>query len=183
MHYDSFPQFKGGLQEAGFQGSEIKIEILFAYYNHARQQASLILGRLSDVKPLVEKYGTAFEGGKGQLLITPQGYSSEMDQKQGSKWSLWLNDCFILGGIHSHATFYLKSNPDALDYLDKNNQFVFNVTQRELIGLITFGYSRSDRNDPRGLEYKCTEGGLADAATFRSYIDQVQTLAAASKGF
>jgi hypothetical protein len=28
----------------------------------------------------------------------------------------------------------LKSNPDSLDYVDPKDEFVFNVTQRELIG-------------------------------------------------
>ena len=181
MHYESLPHFNGGLQEAGFKGTASQAEILFEYYKHARRQGSLILGRLDDIKPLVEKYGTAFEGGKGQLLITPQGYSDEMHKKQLKKWSIWLNDCFILGGIHSHATFYLKGNPDALDYADEKSEFVFNVTQRELIGLITFGYSRGNGHDPRGLEYKCANGLLADAARFKSYGDKVGELSAAVK--
>jgi hypothetical protein len=123
---------------------------------------------------LVEKYGTAFEGGKGELLITPKGYSREMTDKQGRKWSVWLNDSFILGGIHSHALFFLKSNPDDLDRVDDKSEFVFNVTQRELIGLITFGYSRGDESHPKGLEYKCSDTRLADAATFKSYVERVQ---------
>lgn len=181
MRYETFPQFKGGIQDAGFKGPDAQCDILFAYYTHARRQASLTLGRLDDLKPLADRYGTAFEGGSGQLLMTPQGYNDEMSKKQGQKWSIWLNDSFILGGIHSHITFYLRSNPDALDYVDPKNQHVFNVTQRELIGLTTFGYSRGTGTDPKGLAYTCTSTQLADAATFKAYADQVQALASAAK--
>jgi len=158
MRYETFPQFKGRIQDAGFKGTDAQCDILFAYYTHARRQASLILGRL-----------------------TPQGYNDEMSKKQGQKWSIWLNDSFILGGIHSRIRFYLKSSPDALDYVDPKNQHVFNVTQRELIGLTTFGYSRSTGTDPKGLAYTCTSTPLADAATFKAYADQVQALASAAK--
>jgi hypothetical protein len=182
MHYDSLPGFKDALQQAGFEGPASRIEILFEYYKHARRQSGLILGRLDDIKPLAEKYGTAFEGGKGQLLITPQGYNDETTRKQSAKWTVWLNDSFILGGIHGHALFYLKGNPDALDYADEKSRFVFNVTQRELIGLLTFGYSWGKGDDPRGLEYKCTNALLADGATFKSYVDKVQELSGAVKG-
>jgi len=181
MLYETFPQFNGGLREAGFKGTDIQSDILFEYYNHARRQASVILGRLDDLKPLAARYGTAFEGRGGQLLLTPAGYNEEMGKKQGKKWSIWLNDSFILGGIHGRATFYLKSNPDSLDYVDPKNEFVFNVTQRELIGLTTFGYSRGAGNDPKGMAFNCTDTRLADSATFKLYVDQIERLAAAAK--
>ena len=55
------------------------------------------------------------------------------------------------------------------------------MTQRELIGLTTFGYSRGAGTDPRGLAYTCTSTQLADAATLKAYVDHVQALAAAAK--
>ena len=121
MHYNSFPQFKAGLLEPGLprQTPDPKVDILFAHYNHARGQDSLTLGRLDDTKKLRETRGTGFEGGKGQMLLTPKatGFNAraeqEVDKMLGKRWSIWLNDSFILGGIHRHAPFYLVSNPDA----------------------------------------------------------------------
>ena len=184
MHYSSFVHFKTGLLEAGFpkDKSDATIDILYAYYQHARGQRNLILGRLDDIKPLVAQHGTAFEGGKAALLVTPQGYNDEITKKQGGKWSIWLNDAFILGGIHGHSDFYLKSNNlDALDRVDESSEWVFNVTQRELIGLITFGYGQSGTTSPMGVEYKCTDTRLADSATFKGYCDQMLELKTALK--
>jgi len=229
MHYNSFPQFKGGLLEAApsvppdvpspKMMSDAKIDILFQHYNHARGQASLTLGRLDDTTGERETRGTSFEGGKGQLLLTPKasGFSEnkpsptmtwsqsktvmpggimagewkdkggrvikppqwkemstqqQMDQLMANKWSIWLNDSFILGGIHSHAVFHLISNIPDLQGNAANAQFPFNVTQRELIGLLTFGYSSSTPL-AKGSEYKCTQTQLADAATFKSYCEKM----------
>ncbi|HTO44697.1 MAG TPA: hypothetical protein VML56_11515, partial [Burkholderiales bacterium] len=88
MHYNTFPQFKAGLLEAASSlpaGApdpktmpDAKIDILFQHYNHARGQASLTVGRLKQTQDLRETQGTAFEGGKGRLLLTPKasGFSS-----------------------------------------------------------------------------------------------------------
>jgi hypothetical protein len=178
MSYASLVEYKAGLLAAGFPKDApfARIEILYAYYQHARGQKALIIGRLADTQALVDVHGTAFEGGRAALLLTPKGYNETMTKIQGKKWSIWLNDSFILGGIHSHADFYLVSNADALDHLDPGAEHVFTVTQRELIGLITFGYSQGQKDHPNGLQYKCTNARLADAATFKSYCDEVLSL-------
>jgi hypothetical protein len=196
VHYTNFAEFKGGLLEAGFPGadgkSDPKIDILFEYYRHARGQTNLTLGRLADTQPLREKLGSAFDGGAAQLLLTPKasGFSTQtpasgkksvqdqMESLLGKRWSIWLNDSFILGGIHSHVPFTLVS--DISDYEDPNADFTFNVTQRELIGLITFGYERGDPT-AGGAQYKCTNTVLADGATFRAYVDQMKLWVAATK--
>jgi hypothetical protein len=183
MAYASFVEFRAALLQTIVTTesmSDARIDILYSYYQHALRQSSLILGRLDDIKPLVGQHGTAFEGGSGALFVTPEGYSKEMSDQQGKKWSIIRNDCFILGGIHGHATFYLKTKDlDALNRVNDKNEFVFNVTQRELIGLITFGYSQGNASDPRGVEFKCTDPGLADTASFRAYHSQVQELVGA----
>lgn len=189
MHYDTFPQFKAGLLEAASSVpadpsspkmmSDAKIDIIFQHYNNARHQTSLTLGRLDDTKSERETLGSEFEGGGGHLLLTPKASSSftgsaqqQMDAAMSKKWSIWLNDSFILGGIHSHAVFHLVSNISDLQGNTSNALFPFNVTQRELIGLLTFGYAGSA---PllKGSEYTCTKTQLADAATFKSYCDEM----------
>lgn len=117
----------------------------------------------------------------GNQVITAADWKTknveeQMDMLLGGRWSIWLNDSFILGGIHGHRTFYLVS--DISDYGNPDDDFTFNVTQRELIGLVTFGYSRGEPT-ARGAEYKCTNTVLADGASFRAYVDQMKTWVAA----
>jgi hypothetical protein len=235
VHYTNFAEFKCGVLEAGFpQGdgkNDAKIDILFAYYKQARgpsdltprEQSNLTLGRLNDTQALREKQGSVFDGGKGQLLLTPKasGFSTskpvpaatagktalprglmagewkewtngeertstvedwkkktsqeQMETLLGSRWSIWLNDSFILGGIHSHRSFCLVSQISS--HGDPAAKFVFNVTQRELIGLVRFGYSKSAPT-PLGTEYKCTKELAADGATFKAYVDEIERLSA-----
>jgi hypothetical protein len=94
-----------------------------------------------------------------------------MNTMMGNKWSIWLNDAFILGGIHTHAVFHLVSNLNLKR--DPNAQFPFNVTQRELLGLCKFGYSGMEGELKAGTEYKRTDTQLADAATFKSYVEEM----------
>jgi len=99
----------------------------------------------------------------------------QMETMLGNRWSIWLNDSFILGGIHSHRPFCLVS--EISSHGDATAKFVFNVTQRELIGLVRFGYSKSEPT-PLGTEYKCTKTLAADGATFRAYVDEIERLSA-----
>jgi len=93
-----------------------------------------VIGRLGDLhRSLREKISNIMEG---QTLVddSTQGNILKVD-----RWSLTVNDCWILGGIHRRADFTLMSgytwtNAWSPDY----NGFV--VTGRELIGLQTFGY-------------------------------------------
>ncbi len=102
---------------------------------------------------------------------TKKSPKEQMDTMMGNKWSIWLNDAFILGGIHSHAVFSLVSNVNLKG--DLNAQFPFNVTQRELLGLCKFGYSGIAGDLKAGTQYKCTDTQLADAAMFKSYVEEM----------
>lgn len=235
MHYDTFVDFKAALRDAApiappeapdpRRMADAQIDILYEHYSHARRQASLTVGRLSDTGGRRGDLGTAFDGGKGQLLLTPQASAlfsktapavpvvgrataprgittgewkewqngkervvssadwhkksakEQMDTLMGNKWSIWLNDAFVLGGIHAHARFHLVS--EVSDYADARAQFPFNVTQRELIGLVTFGYSRGTPGR-KGAEYTCTNAVLADAATFKAYVTHMNAWTAAA---
>ena len=215
MHYNSFPEFKGGLKEVpSFPATEsdAKVDILFQYYNLARGLAQLTLGRLADTKQERESRGTVFEGGKSQLLLTLQakGFSTkepavnefagaaavrrgamqkdwtgqvasrsdwekkspqeQMETMLGNMWSIWLNDAYILGGIHGHVEFDLVSKVDLKP--NPNGAFPFNVTQRELIGLLMFGYSTG--RPPKPTTYRCTNQQLADSATFKTYVAHME---------
>jgi hypothetical protein len=58
----------------------------------------------------------------------------------------------------------LKPNPAG--------DFPFNVTQRELIGLLMFGYSAGGASTKTIL--RCTSPQLADAATFKTYAANME---------
>ena len=105
------------------------------------------------------------------LQRTGRSPKEQMNTMMGNKWSIWLNDAFILGGIHTHAVFHLVSNLNLKR--DPNAQFPFNVTQRELLGLCKFGYSGMEGELKAGTEYKRTDTQLADAATFKSYVEEM----------
>jgi len=47
------------------------------------------------------------------------------------------------------------------------------ISQRELLGLCKFGYSGIEGDLKAGTEYKCTDTRLADAATFKSYVEEM----------
>jgi hypothetical protein len=218
VHYDTFPQFKAGLNASpdAPRFSDAKIDILFQHYLNARGQPHLTLGRLPDTTGERKMLGSVFEG-KGELLLTPQAvgfdkkaapksapsskknvvpagiankewmekdrpmtakdWSSKSVEEQvntmlGNRWSIWLNDSFILGGIHGHVAFELISKVDPEP--DPTNPYGYNVTQREIIGLVMFGYS-PDRSTKKPT-YKCTNTGLADGATFQVYADHMKRL-------
>lgn len=174
MAYTTFTMFRAALEEAGYQRGDQELfgyYRLFAYYRHALSQSGLIIGKIEDLTPLLQKEGSAVERLSGKLFIEGKGATKW--------WSIWANDSYILGGIHGHVDFTLKGNADALDALDPTaGKFVFKVTQREVIGLTTFGYSSGNRTSD-GVQFKCTNPALADAATFKKYKDQVTDLATA----
>jgi hypothetical protein len=55
------------------------------------------------------------------------------------RWSLILNDCWILGGIHRDATFRVVSKIEPKQLLNPNTKQL-TVTAREMLGLDHFGY-------------------------------------------
>lgn len=55
------------------------------------------------------------------------------------RWSLILNDCWILGGIHRNATFRVVSKIEPKQLLNPNTKQL-TVTAREMLGLDHFGY-------------------------------------------
>ncbi len=146
------------------------------------------IGLFPHLQPLLPNFGSAFDNPPGRLFITRQG-------QQG--WQLYFNDCFILGGIHGHATFELQNydvpingDPELaavnqiqpgfeqLDHIGQNAPaYRLKVTQREVFGLNCFGYSeQNSQNNIRRMT--CQLQPKADAATLRSYKEIVDEMAA-----
>jgi hypothetical protein len=172
MAYENFGAFETGIKgvlKPDFQKNDLKT--YWEWYRVARAQQEIILGREQDIRPLVQKYGYAQAG--GSILA-------------GAKtWDIYVNDCWILGGIHSHAVFYLATvmNFNSVYNLDqtKNSDStrILYVTTREITGLNLFGYSRTAEKNPKGQKFECTQPNVATNASFMEYYQHVQAVAGA----
>jgi hypothetical protein len=129
------------------------------------------------------------------LLLILDGGSIFVDQRhwkgEDSRWRIFLNDCFILGGVHSKGDFILVGlkeivdhssmvkKPGQLDYVkDPKAKYSLKVTQREVLGINSFGYSGGD-NEHGKCVFKCTIPQLANSARLSEYKLLVDGFAAA----
>ncbi len=113
-----------------------------------------------------------------------------------TRWSIILNDSWILGGVHGRVNFELVSpvQGNVMDQSYTTNLSAdrkFTVTGRELIGLKTFGYQQvygpvekiTHEARPAGLPgttilLQCTNPNLAESATLTRYTSEVMRMAA-----
>lgn len=118
----------------------IYLKAYWAVYNNAKNADGqrLIAGVLDDLKDAHGVYDKTSVMRSGNIL-----------QVHGTTWSILLNDCWIMGGIHGGATFELASYAEQknlfnLSHTDKDpDDYAFRVTGREILGLLHFGYSQS----------------------------------------
>ena len=170
--YNDYGSFESGLLQAWPEADKGKLEAYYEWYKRAGKQDKLVLGHGMHLELVKEKYGTADQG--GTLLI-------------GIKdWDPIVNDCWIMGGIHSTKPFYLMS---VLSYNTVYNKKeasnpdptrVMYVTTREVAGLNLFGYTRIQCTSD-GQEYACIETDAACNATFRDYRIHAEAVALAAK--
>jgi hypothetical protein len=105
-------------------------------------------------------------GPKASILENPESGTLFITEKDGL-WEVFYNDSFILGGIHSlsrkgftvrfiseaESSFKPKSDTEIfdaieqgynqLDIADMTKEFPIRVTQREILGLLHFGYDNA----------------------------------------
>jgi len=143
----------------------------YEWYQKARSQKEIVLGREKDLESLKKQYGVAEEG--GSMLI-------------GVKtWDILVNDSWILGGIHAQLPFLLKTVltfASVYNVEQKNNPDqtrVMYVTTREIAGLNLFGYKK-DKEDAEGQHFLCTDKNSASDANFESYRMHTQAVGAAA---
>lgn len=186
MAYGTYVAFAQDFIQTWGSESDVQGRTAFGVYVHGLKQGpgdGLTIGLI----PILEKVhipalGSVFDG--GQIFV---------DTTKKNRWRIFLNDCFILGGIHSHGDFRLvgvnevltgtddpwksmvedPGNQPQLDYVkDPQAKYNLKVTQREVIGLNTFGYSGGPVvNGVR--TFTCTQPDAADAASLSSYREAV----------
>lgn len=137
-----------------------KAKTYYEWYQKARSQKEIVLGREQDLESLKKQYGVAEEGGSMLIGVT--------------KWDIWVNDSWILGGIHAQVPFLLKTvlTFDSVynmgETKNEDQTRVLFVTTREIAGLNLFGY-RKNKEDADGQLFLCEEKGAASGANFQSY--------------
>jgi len=178
MAYKNYITFAQDFLQTWGGESDINGRDAFAIYVHGLKQGpqdGLTIGLIPVLeKSIIPKDKSVFDGGKIFVDMTEQ-----------RRWRIFLNDCFILGGIHSHGDFRLAgvdevitgdktlvdkpgSRPQ-LDYVkNPKDKYNLKVTQREVLGLNTFGYTGGGIVDGYRV-FKCTQPDAADGATLRSY--------------
>jgi hypothetical protein len=149
-----------------------------AYLNSSRAHLGcLVVGRI--VKGAASA-GVPLMVGLGDIERVNFGITGDRDPGSvlwSSYWSIPLNDAWLMGGIHAWLPFYLASPRTKENIVDPT--FGFTVTGRELIGLMTFGYSRNP-NTRLGEVFECSNPAKARSATFTQY--EAAFRAAKSKG-
>lgn len=114
-----------------------------------------------------DNFGRANSGSKGSVL-------------DANDWGLEMNDAWLMGGIHAFLDFHVASPRTANNILDPT--YGATVTGRELLGLITFGYTLNPGPSWAEEVYVCTNQSLALGATFFAY-QKAFDAAKASGGF
>lgn len=143
------------------------------------------IGLIENLQKLLKEQGSVFDGGK--IFV---------DQSSRNRWRIFLNDCFILGGVHSTGPFTLVGldqivdhasmvqKEGQLDYVkDPNSQYPLKVTQREVLGITSFGYSGGDIEEGKRV-FTCTgdlHQTLARTARLSTYKEIVGDFEAALK--
>lgn len=143
--------------------SQISRRTAWAVYDKvARSAGEMYVGRLAQTRLLYRRFN----------LEDPNHYNLTnglpINVQKLKRWSVCINDCWMLGAIHTQKKFCLVSsirNPDHV--YDANNGY-FIVTGRELNGLRNFGYE-PEREWGSVMTFVCRKPQKAARATLRNY--------------
>ncbi len=91
-------------------------------------------------------------------------------------WNLTVNDCWVLGAVHSQLPFYPASTVSKANIFD--DKYVLSITGRELFGLALFGYRQeiSEYSGTLGSAFEVANPRKAAAATLLAYQQAMGTL-------
>jgi hypothetical protein len=130
------------------------------------QQGDMFMGRLGDTGKLYEEYGL---GSPGTYNLT-KGKSIQVQKLKN--WTVCVNDCWVLGAIHSFKTFHLVTKVNGIEKdIAQPNYFV--VTGRELGGLLNYGYEPVAGQKGAYISFVCTNKKKAQRATLVDYATKM----------
>jgi hypothetical protein len=108
--------------------------------------------------PMMQNFGVVNNDRAGSILL------------MGSdRWNLTINDCWLLGAVHSFLPFYPASTVSKANIYD--DKYVLSITGRELFGLALFGYRQviSEHSELLGTTFEVQDPRKATAATLVAY--------------
>ncbi len=143
--------------------SQISRQTAWAVYDKVvRSGGDMYVGRLAQTQQLYRRFNledsTHFNLTDG-LPINVQKLA---------RWSVCINDCWILGAIHTHKKFCLVTNIRNTGEIYDYTRNIFIVTGRELYGLSKFGY-QPEREWGSVMTFVCTNTQKANQATLKDY--------------
>lgn len=176
MAYSSFAEFAGDFNKTWGKEDGAQVFVAWGIYKHGLTQGGtegLTIGLIPNLKQLIDEKGSVFDG--GGIFVDQRHWKGD------NRWKIFLNDCFILGGVHSQGDFVLVGlneivdhssmvqKQGQLDYVkDPNAQYSLKVTQREVLGINSFGYSGGNNEGGKRV-FKCTIPQLANSARLSTY--------------
>lgn len=174
--YSNFPAFKAAVLSCAppYNAESLKdIEIAWSIYQAAQKThlKLLVLGRL--VANSSEEASGIDDAMRANLMKMNEHLSGGSIM-YSDKWSLLVNDAFLLGGIHSHTEFHLASSRKKSNICCAMGEFKgqLTVTGREVVALMEFGYTA--RKLPLGEVFVCTDRKVAARADFSTYVKKVR---------
>lgn len=116
--------------------------------------------------PLRENFQRMNEGAQGGSVLNSE------------KWSMLMNDAWLLGGLHSTNPFYLASGRTPENVKGTNPDYPMTVTGRELIGITSSGYEIAAGHPALGEVARPNNKDVAKSATLRTYAEALQNAVA-----
>jgi len=101
------------------------------------------------------------------LMPGGRGNALKMD-----KWHPYMNDFWLLGGVHRHAPFRLVSTANPVNIWNFKEGYLV-VTARELLGLKHFGYEPLPGTSTADIVFVPTDRNKANRATLQSYNEML----------
>jgi hypothetical protein len=109
---------------------------------------------------------------RGNFGTTDHGAGGNGSVLDDTKWTIPMNDAWLLGGIHARHDIYMASPRTENNLVDP--QYGCTVTGREVLGLTTFGYTPRGGHPTLGEAFVCTDSARAEGASFVAYAAAVQ---------
>ena len=198
MAYDNFSAFFLDFNKCNPDAGYEQGVRAYTYYCHGLNQGrkdGLTIGLIEHLQTKIKQMGSVLGKSAGDTSWHNSAGKIFVDESNQGKWKIWHNDSFILGGIHGHGSFQLVAvnafeqwfkdkfgdklgfdGARQLDFVtskDPKEKYPLRVTQREVIGLNTFGYQGSGTDT---TSFVCKNPEKADKATLFEYQKAVNSL-------
>lgn len=178
--YDTLEEFEfyaTALSDVYGSLTQADVENAFRVYQHAQDTGFrlAIMGRLVNQSseaepgiddPLRDNFLRMNEADRGGSVL----YSG--------RWSMLMNDAWVLGGLHSGTPFYLASPRTSQNLTGSNPDFPMTVTARELIAITHFGYEIVSGHSSLGEVARLVDENAASRVTLEEYAEAVQNAVA-----